>query len=94
LLLSWLTAESSPLKAVFKEEGMVRVTCLGGVGTVTGSSYLVESAAGKKVLVDCGLFQGGKNIEERNWKEWGFDPARINTLFLTHAHIDHSGKIP
>ena len=73
---------------------MVRVTCLGGVGTVTGSSYLVESAAGKKVLVDCGLFQGGRKLEERNWKEWDFDPARINTLFLTHAHIDHSGKIP
>lgn len=73
---------------------MVRVTCLGGVGTVTGSSYLVESAAGKKVLVDCGLFQGGKNLEERNWKDWGFDPGRISTLFLTHAHIDHSGRIP
>jgi len=73
---------------------MVRVTCLGGAGTVTGSSYLVESAAGKKVLVDCGLFQGGRQMEERNWKEWGFDPGRINTLFLTHAHIDHSGKIP
>lgn len=73
---------------------MVRVTCLGGAGTVTGSSYLIESVAGNKVLVDCGLFQGGKNMEERNWKEWGFDPARISTLFLTHAHIDHSGKIP
>jgi metallo-beta-lactamase family protein len=73
---------------------MVRVTCLGGAGTVTGSSYLIESAAGKKVLVDCGLFQGGKNLEQRNWKEWGFDPSRISTLFLTHAHIDHSGKIP
>jgi len=73
---------------------MVRVTCLGGAGTVTGSSYLIESAAGKKVLVDCGLFQGGKNLEQRNWKDWGFDPAGISTLFLTHAHIDHSGKIP
>lgn len=73
---------------------MVRVTCLGGVGTVTGSSYLVESAAGRKVLVDCGLFQGGKQVEERNWKDWGFDPTRISTLFLTHAHIDHSGRIP
>jgi metallo-beta-lactamase family protein len=73
---------------------MVRVTCLGGAGTVTGSSYLVESAAGKKVLVDCGLFQGGKQLEERNWMDWGFDPGRISTLFLTHAHIDHSGKIP
>jgi metallo-beta-lactamase family protein len=73
---------------------MVRVTCLGGAGTVTGSSYLVESATGKKVLVDCGLFQGGKTLEDRNWKDWGFDPTRISTLFLTHAHIDHSGKIP
>ena len=73
---------------------MVRVTCLGGAGTVTGSSYLVESAAGNKVLIDCGMFQGGKEMEDRNWKNWGFDPARISTLFLTHAHIDHSGKIP
>jgi metallo-beta-lactamase family protein len=73
---------------------MVRVTCLGGAGTVTGSSYLIESVAGKKVLVDCGLFQGGEKMEERNWEEWGFDPAQISTLFLTHAHIDHSGKIP
>jgi len=73
---------------------MVKVTCLGGVGTVTGSSYLIESAAGKKVLVDCGLFQGGEKMERRNWEEWGFDPAQISTLFLTHAHIDHSGKIP
>ncbi len=77
-----------------KEAEMVRVTCLGGAGTVTGSSYLVESAQGKKVLVDCGLFQGGRQMDERNWKEWGFDPKRIHTVFLTHAHIDHSGKIP
>src|SRR4030042_2013241 len=73
---------------------MIRVTCLGGTGSVTGSSYLVESAAGKKVLVDCGLFQGGKQMEDRNWADWGFDPKEINTLFLTHAHIDHSGRIP
>ncbi|MCJ7593447.1 MAG: MBL fold metallo-hydrolase, partial [Desulfobacterales bacterium] len=71
-----------------------RVTCLGGTGTVTGSSFLIESSQGKRVLVDCGLFQGGKQIEERNWHDWGFDPKQIQTLFLTHAHIDHSGKIP
>jgi metallo-beta-lactamase family protein len=76
------------------EAEMVRVTCLGGVGTVTGSCYLVESVDGKKVLVDCGLFQGGKQMDERNWQDWGFDPKQIKTLFLTHAHIDHSGKIP
>jgi metallo-beta-lactamase family protein len=73
---------------------MIKVTCLGGVGSVTGSSYLVESPIGKKVLVDCGLFQGGKQMEDRNWADWGFVPNEINTLFLTHAHIDHSGRIP
>jgi len=73
---------------------MVRVTCLGAAGSVTGSNYLVESTGGKKVLVDCGLFQGGKLMENRNWQAWGFRPEEIKTLFLTHAHIDHSGRIP
>ncbi|MBN2062913.1 MAG: MBL fold metallo-hydrolase [Deltaproteobacteria bacterium] len=73
---------------------MIKVTCLGGAGSVTGSNYLVESPQGKKVLVDCGLFQGGKQMESRNWTDWGFEPKEINTLFLTHAHIDHSGRIP
>ena len=73
---------------------MIKVTCLGGVGSVTGSNYLVESSRGKKVLVDCGLFQGGKHMENRNWSDWGFDPKDISTLFLTHAHVDHSGRIP
>ena len=73
---------------------MIRVTCLGAAGSVTGSNYLIESPEGKKVLVDCGLFQGGKQMEKRNWMPWGFDPKQISTLFLTHAHIDHSGRIP
>jgi metallo-beta-lactamase family protein len=73
---------------------MIRVTCLGGAGTVTGSCHLVESPQGKKILVDCGLFQGGRRMEVRNWVDWGFDPKEIDTLFLTHAHIDHSGRIP
>ncbi len=73
---------------------MIRVTCLGAAGLVTGSNYLVESTGGKKVLVDCGLFQGGKLMENRNWQPWGFRPEEIKTLFLTHAHIDHSGRIP
>ncbi|MDY7035959.1 MAG: MBL fold metallo-hydrolase [Thermodesulfobacteriota bacterium] len=73
---------------------MIKITCLGGVGSVTGSNYLVESPRSKKVLVDCGLFQGGRQMEARNWLDWGFDPAQLNTLFLTHAHIDHSGRIP
>jgi len=73
---------------------MVKVTCLGAAGTVTGSNFLVENPLGKRVLVDCGMFQGGKRMELRNWREWDFDPSQINTLFLTHAHIDHSGRIP
>lgn len=73
---------------------MVKVTCLGGAGSVTGSCYLVESSHGKRVLVDCGLFQGGRQMEARNWEDWAFDPKTIQALFLTHAHIDHSGKIP
>ncbi|RJR27229.1 MAG: MBL fold metallo-hydrolase [Desulfobacteraceae bacterium] len=73
---------------------MIRVTCLGGAGSVTGSNYLIESPSGKRMLIDCGLFQGGGAIERRNWEPWGFDPQNVDTLFLTHAHIDHSGRIP
>jgi len=73
---------------------MVKVTCLGAAGTVTGSNYLIEHGNGKKIMVDCGLFQGGREIELRNWQDWGFDPKDIDILFLTHAHIDHSGRIP
>jgi len=73
---------------------MVKVTCLGSAGTVTGANFLVETTAGAKFLVDCGMFQGGKKMEQRNWRPWDFDPAQIDALFLTHAHIDHSGRIP
>jgi metallo-beta-lactamase family protein len=73
---------------------MIKVTCLGAAGSVTGSCFLVESVHGKKVMVDCGLFQGGKQMELRNWRDWDFNPSQIGTLFLTHAHIDHSGRIP
>ncbi|MBN2299028.1 MAG: MBL fold metallo-hydrolase [Deltaproteobacteria bacterium] len=73
---------------------MIKVTCLGGAGSVTGSNYLIENVLGKKVLVDCGMFQGGKQMERRNLRPWDFDPSQISTLFLTHAHIDHSGRIP
>jgi len=73
---------------------MIKITCLGAAGSVTGSNYLVENSRGRKILVDCGLFQGGKEMEMRNWEDWGFDPRQIQTLILTHAHIDHSGRIP
>jgi len=73
---------------------MIKITCMGAAGTVTGSNYLIEDSRGKKILVDCGLFQGGKQTEWRNSADWGFDPGEIDTLLLTHAHIDHSGRIP
>jgi metallo-beta-lactamase family protein len=73
---------------------MITVTCLGAASTVTGSNYLVESSAGAKVIVDCGLFQGGKQIEVRNRLKWGFEPSEIRHVLLTHAHIDHCGRIP
>lgn len=73
---------------------MIRVKCLGAAQTVTGSNYLIEDQRGAKILVDCGLFQGAKKIERRNWEPWGYDPREISHLILTHAHIDHSGRIP
>ncbi len=73
---------------------MVKVTCLGAAGSVTGSNYLVETSGGRSLIVDCGLFQGGKEVELRNREDWGFDPRKVKTLILTHAHIDHSGRIP
>ncbi len=72
---------------------MVRVSFLGGTGTVTGSKYLVEHQ-GTRVLVDCGLFQGRKELRTRNWDAPGFDPATLDAALLTHAHLDHSGYLP
>ena len=69
------------------------LTFLGATGTVTGSRYLVERG-GRRLLVDCGLFQGYKQLRLRNWAEPPFDPAEIDAVVLTHAHIDHSGWLP
>ena len=60
---------------------------------VTGSCHLFE-VAGKKILIDCGLYQGGRDMDEENSKPFGFDPASIDYLLLTHAHLDHCGRIP
>src|SRR6186713_2616875 len=72
---------------------MASITFYGGTGTVTGSKYLLEHN-GKKVLVDCGLFQGLKELRERNWQDPPFDPAEIDAVIITHAHIDHTGWLP
>ena len=70
----------------------MQITCLGAAGCVTGSCFLLEDGA--HYLIDCGLFQGGKTMEALNREPWPFDPRSITALFLTHAHIDHSGRIP
>ena len=71
----------------------VSVTFLGGAQTVTGSKYLLK-IDNKKVLVDCGLFQGPKELRLRNWNPLHFPPSEIDYVVITHAHIDHSGYIP
>ena len=72
---------------------MMRVEFLGGVRTVTGSATLLEKDP-LKWLVDCGMFQGGKELEERNWKIQPYQAKNLSFILLTHAHIDHSGLIP
>jgi len=72
---------------------MMKITFLGGTGTVTGSKYLVESDA-TRVLVDCGLFQGLKQLRLRNRAPLPFDPKTLDAVLLTHAHLDHSGYLP
>ena len=72
---------------------MPKITFLGAAGTVTGSKYLVE-ASGKRLLVDCGLFQGGNELTQRNWQRLPQDPYTIDFVVLTHAHLDHTGYLP
>ena len=72
---------------------MATLSFWGGVGTVTGSKYLVETA-NASVLVDCGMFQGLRELRERNWQAPPFDPRSLNAILITHAHIDHTGYLP
>lgn len=71
----------------------MELTFLGATNTVTGSKYLL-SACSKNLLIDCGLFQGYKDLRLRNWGQFPVDPATIDAIVLTHAHIDHSGYLP
>ena len=71
----------------------MRLTFRGGAETVTGSQTLVE-AGESRVLVDCGLFQGVKALRQRNWQSLPVDPGSLDAVVLTHAHLDHSGRVP
>jgi len=74
-------------------EPTIQLTFLGATGTVTGSKYLV-SVGGKNILIDCGLFQGYKQLRLRNWSPLPVSASDIDTVVLTHAHLDHSGYLP
>jgi metallo-beta-lactamase family protein len=65
----------------------------GGAGSVTGSNFLLDTG-GKKILIDCGLEQGQHSAEESNWKPFAYEPSGVDVLVVTHAHIDHIGRIP
>jgi metallo-beta-lactamase family protein len=72
---------------------MTKLTFMGAARTVTGSKYLLD-AGGRKILIDCGLFQGLKELRLRNWQPLAIDPADISAAILTHAHLDHTGYLP
>ncbi len=71
----------------------MKLTFAGGARSVTGANYLLETAE-SKVLIDCGLRQGGRVCEEENYNPFSYDPAAVDALFITHAHIDHVGRAP
>jgi len=72
---------------------MTTLTFLGAAQTVTGSKHLLETG-GRRVLVDCGLFQGLKELRERNWQPVPVEPKSLDAVVVTHAHIDHTGYLP
>lgn len=74
-------------------DSTIRLDFLGAAGTVTGSKTLVRHH-GRTVLVDCGLFQGYKNLRQLNWVPFPFDVSELDAVVLTHAHLDHSGAVP
>ncbi len=74
-------------------KGLAKITFCGGAGSVTGSNFLLE-ADGKKILVDCGLVQGVKLADDINWEPFPYNPSEVDLLFISHAHVDHLGRVP
>ena len=83
------TTQSQPLA----EDELARLTFLGAAGTVTGSMCLMETREAR-LLIECGMFQGGKSAAIKNAEPFPFDPQSLDAVLLTHAHIDHSGLVP
>lgn len=73
---------------------MALLTFMGAIQQVTGSRYLIETRDGARVLLECGMSQGGRDAEARNNASFGFDPAEVDAVVISHAHIDHSGLLP
>ncbi|MGR9099075.1 MAG: MBL fold metallo-hydrolase RNA specificity domain-containing protein [Gammaproteobacteria bacterium] len=73
---------------------MATLTFYGATGQVTGSCYLLATRKGERILLDCGLFQGERETERQNEMPFPFDPAAIDAVVLSHAHLDHSGRLP
>src|SRR5262245_20268364 len=71
----------------------MKLMFLGATQTVTGSKFLIDSKD-RRILVDCGLFQGAKDLRLRNWEPFPVNPKSIDAVVLTHAHIDHTGYLP
>ncbi len=74
-------------------ENNVKITFCGGTGSVTGSNFLLEIDE-KKILVDCGLTQGLKVADDINWDSFPYNPKEVDILFISHAHVDHLGRVP
>src|SRR6266478_9680434 len=79
--------------SAIRQERDLKLSFHGADRSVTGSCHLVE-CAGKRILIDCGLHQGSRELDEENAGPFGFDAAGINYVLLTHAHLDHCGRLP
>ncbi len=71
----------------------LKIHFLGAAGTVTGSKFLIETAE-QNILIDCGMFQGLKELREKNWEYLPIDVSEIDVVLLTHGHLDHTGYLP
>ena len=94
IVKKFFTGPACPSLAVFASvNNMATLQFLGATGTVTGSKYVLE-VGGNRAIIDCGLFQGFKELRLRNWEPLAVNPASIAWALITHAHIDHTGYLP